>query len=273
MILCFLLLSLSIVACMAGTTIIKQQNNTTNNNNNTGKQSLSNLNSSCLWLQQPLVVESKSNRHKDSPMQQITTHSCHNSKSSTTTTTAAAAAGLTTYCKRNNNNYKQTRPFTLSTAALIMSLSIVFIQMPSLAYTKSIYAESPALAALSLDSLEADSQDTQLETEPERPSKLILSLFENEQDEEDISASSTARDILTSLDVLRHVEMNREYQKERRMRVRKRHTGDLIIKQFLNEHPQNLEWKNPCNVAHVNTNVEAQRVSKQQVYQVGSRKS
>ena len=254
---------------MAGTTITKQQNTTTNNNNS-GKQSLSNLNSSCLWLQQPLVVESKSNRHKDRPMQQITTHNCHNSKSSRTTTIITTAT-LTTYCKRNNNNYKQTRPLTLSTAALIMSLSIVFIQMPSLAYTKSIYAESPALAALSLDSLEAESIDIQPETEPERPSKLILSLFESEQEDEDMTASSSsaARDILTSLDVLRHVESNREYQKERRMRVRKRQTGDLIIKQFLNEHPHNLEWKNPCNVAHVNTNVEPQRISKQQVYQVG----
>lgn len=255
---------------MAGTIITKQQNIISKPNN---KQSLETIETTihcCLWLQQPQVVEStNNNNNKYRPMQQITSYNCHNSKSSIT---VADNTTPTTYTS-NNNNYKQTRPLTLSIAALIMSLSILLIQMPTFAYSKSIYAESPALASLSLDSLESADADsdasvnTQSEIKHDRPSKLILSLFQDIQDQTE-SASSAERDILTSLDVLRHIERTREYQKERRMRVRKRHTGDLIIKQFLNEHPHNLEWKNPCNVAQVNTNIQAPRVNKQQVYQV-----
>lgn len=212
--------------------------------------------SCCLCLQHN---NSKCNINNKPMKQNTTTNNCPNS-GCTTDDRILTIYNYNIKTRKQQQTTNKQRPLTLSIAVIIMSLSILLIQMPTMVQSKSIYIETDT----------ADYRDSLPETSAESESKLLLSLLaEAQPSEPDESSSSASFDMLTSLDVLRHIQRTQEHQRERRMRLRKRHTGDLIITQYLHETGHNIEWKNPCNVIRVNTELEgARHVTKQQVYQV-----
>ncbi|KAM7347907.1 uncharacterized protein ACRADG_007388 isoform 2-T2 [Cochliomyia hominivorax] len=286
---------------MAGIAILqkpnKQNNNTNKSLNSSSAASLQITYNNkpaniccCLWLQQTtkVVVANTNSITNDSLMKPnvtkaTTTNYCcwHNTTSrfddriltnyncniKTATATAAPASK-----KQQQQHIK--RPLTpLSIAVLIMSLSILLIQMPTMVQSKAIYDEK--ISASYDYSLEDQESRVAMETSAELEAKLlslltkklsreehIANLRLNEQDDESES------DQLTSLDVLKHMQRTEEHQKERRRSLRKRHSRDLIITRFLDENGQNLEWKNPCNVARVDMSAgEPEQVTKHQIYQ------
>ncbi|KNC32554.1 hypothetical protein FF38_03109, partial [Lucilia cuprina] len=267
------------VDCMAGTVIFKKQNN---NNNKKANLNIT-LHSTpasiccCLWLQQPQVVESNNNKCNTNikSMQPNIHNYCPNSSCNTTDDRI-----LTNYnyniqktVKQHQQQSTKQRPLTLSVAVIIMSLSILLIQMPTMVDSKSIYVESAASSS-SAD----DIPQSVAETSAELESKLLLSMYNeaqtSEQDtsaqtHESSAANSLSLDELTAVEVLRHIQRSQQHQRERRMRLRKRHARDLIISKYLDEkNGQQLEWKNPCNIDRVNMEAEQPQINKQLMYQV-----
>ncbi|XP_065364253.1 uncharacterized protein LOC135957438 [Calliphora vicina] len=258
---------------MAGTAIFKKQQKTKNSNTANLNITLHSIPASiccCLWLQQPQVVESNSKKcnTNDRPMKENTNNYCHNSSTSCCTTDDRI---LTNYNYNIAKSVKQPqptkqRPLTLSVAVIIMSLTILLIQMPTMVQSKSIYIESS-------NSASADYMEPVAETSAELESKLLLSLLAEAQPREqqyissepDESASSASLDELTAKEVLKHIQRTQEHQKERRMRLRKRHARDLVITNYLDDkNGQNLEWRNPCNVDHVDMEAETPQVTREQ---------
>lgn len=240
------------VDCMAGTAFFnKQKTNITNKpttNLNARLHYLPAEASDCLLVSQYQVVAPNSGYKWDL-----------NSRSMTENTTNSH---LNIGCRlddcscsikptpQNRPKPAKRRPLTLSLAVIIMSLSILLLQKPAVVHTKSIYAETVA----NEEKAAAAADDTSAELEMQLLSSLPVHSKEKEY-------------TLDKADVLKHVQRRRQHRRER-MRLRKRHTGDLLITKYLQETADNLEWKNPCNVDHVNEQADAQRVSKEQVYQV-----
>lgn len=241
-----LLLFFFTVDCMAGTAIFKKQQKSKNSNTANLNITLHSIPASiccCLWLQQPQVVESNSKKcnTNDRPMKENTSNYCPNSSSSSSSSSTSCCTTddriLTNYNYNIAKSVKQQqptkqRPLTLSVAVIIMSLTILLIQMPTVVQSKSIYLESSASA----DYMEPVAAETSAELE----SKLLLSLLAEAQSREQHYISSetddspsASLDELTAVEVLKHIQRTQEHQKERRMRLRKRHARDLVIDHVL----------------------------------------
>lgn len=274
---------------MAGIVISKQQNNK-NTKLKTGsqQQETANLNITlctkpaniccCLCPQQPSVVATNTNNKL--MKSNSTTNTCcwHN------LTCKVDDRILTNYncniksVQQKKHQQQQKRPLTLSIAVIIMSLSILLIQMPTMTASKAIYDErfsassSSSSSALETSADYISEESETAETSMELKAELI-DLLQREReivallDDEIQSSSSSSSDQLSSLDVIKHMQRTEEHQKERRKNLRKRHTNELIIKRYLEENDNNMEWVNPCNVYKVMPGMRT--VSKYEKFQVG----